>query len=413
VTDAAGVAAGSKVGAGACFLDIEGDGDLDLYVANYVKFAYETHPERTADGHPVYPGPMDFDPEPDILFKNNGDGTFTDISHDSGIGQHEGTGMGVVAADYDGDGDTDIFVANDVAGNFFFQNDGTGTFEEVGLRNGTAYNIDGRALGSMGVDCGDYNNDGRLDFLMTSYARELPVVYRNLGGGLLEDVTSGSGMGTSALPHVTWGVGVADFDNDGFRDVFLACGHLQDNVELFDTSSSYELPNLLFRNLGDGRFADISTQCGDGMRLKRCSRGAGFDDLDNDGDIDVVVLNSRREPTVLRNDTDSGNHWLGVRLVGTATNRDGIGSRVIVTAGDSVQQAEVHGGRGYQGHFGTRLHFGLGRQAHVDHIDVRWHGGVTERYPGVAADRIVSLTQGQGFKDRTQGVALGSSHPGD
>jgi hypothetical protein len=396
VTVQAGVGAGRRVGAGTCFLDIEGDGDLDLYVANYVVFDPDNHPERTADGYPFYPGPMDFQPEPDLLYRNNGDGTFADITAQAGVVDSTGTGMGMVAADYDNDGDTDMFVLNDVAANFFFENDGRGRFTEVGLRNGSAFNFDGRALGSMGVDCADYDNDGLLDFFMTSYAGELPALYRNLGEGLLEDVTLVSGAGPSTLPHVKWGVGFVDFDNDADRDLFIACGHLQDNVELYDTTTAYKARNVLLNNLGNGTFADVSDQSGDGLEVKESSRGAAFDDLDNDGDVDTVVLNSRCLPTVLRNDTHHGNHWLQVRLRGTATNRDGVGAHVKVIAGDLVQLAEVHSGRSYHSHYGTQLHFGLGARDHVDRIEVRWLGGATEVRQDFGVDQGVTICERTG-----------------
>jgi len=302
--------------------------------------------------------------------------------------------MGMVCADYDNDGDTDVFVLNDVAGNFFFRNNGRGQFEEVGVGVGAAYNMDGDELGSMGVDCADYDNDGWLDFLMTSYQAELPVLYRNLGGGNLEDVTWASGVGDGAFPYVNWGVGLVDFDNDGDRDVFIACGHLQDNIDSYDRSTAYEVRNLLLMNTGDGRFVNVSDRCGDGLLPKLSSRGAAFDDLDNDGDIDVVILNSRRPPTILRNETENGNHWIQVRLEGVKSNRDGVGARVKVVAGRLVQIDEVHSGRGYQSHYGLRLHFGLGRHDAVDRIEVHWIGGGVDVLEAVAADQIVTIYEG-------------------
>ncbi|MHC4324015.1 MAG: FG-GAP repeat domain-containing protein, partial [Planctomycetota bacterium] len=293
VTEKAGVSNGRQVGAGACFLDIDKDSDLDLYVANYVDFTYENHQIVRFNGYPAYVGPMNYHPTPDTLYRNNGDGTFTDISEESGIAAHKGTGMGMVCADYDNDGDTDIYVGNDVAGNFIFENDGTGKFEEVGLFTGLAYDLSGTAQGTMGVDCGDYNNDCLLDFHVTSYQRDLATLYRNLGDGTFEDVTRVAGAGDGTLPHVTWGNGFADFDNDGDRDIFIACGHLHDNIELFDNVTSYHVQNILLENAGGEKFVNISGKCGDGLAANISSRGAGFDDLDNDGDIDAVILNSR------------------------------------------------------------------------------------------------------------------------
>ena len=394
VTKKAGVAAGHKVGATAHFLDMDKDGDLDLFVANYLDFTYENHLMRTSRGIPKYAGPMDFAPMPNDLFRNNGDGTFTDVSVESGVAVHKGWGMGGVCADVDNDGDTDVYIANDVYANFLFENDGTGKFEEIGLIAGLAYDVQGDDQGSMGIDCGDYDNDGRLDFYQTSYAEELAALYRNLGDGMFEDVTMITGAGAGTLAHVTWGNGFVDFDNDGDRDIFVACGHLQDNVEQYNNSAATNVRNILLMNTGDGKFVDVSDQSGDGMEVKLRSRAAGFDDLDNDGDLDVVILNSRRGPTLLRNDSVPKNHWLQVRLQGVKTNRDGIGAHVKVTAGDLALLDEVHSGRGYQSHYGMRLHFGLGNHDKVDRIEVRWIGGGTDVFENVAADQLVRLTEG-------------------
>ncbi len=394
VTQQAGVDNGFQVGAGTCFLDMDKDGDLDLYVSNYLKFSYEQHVTSMADGYRTYANPKNYPPLPDTLYRNNGDGTFTDVSQASGVGNHAGWGMGITCADYDNDGDTDVFVGNDVAENFLFQNDGRGHFEEVGLATGAAYKVDGSPSASMGVDCGDYDNDGWLDFFVTSYQQELAVLYRNLGDGVFEDVTMTTGAGAGTLPNVTWGNSFVDFDNDGDRDIFIACGHLQDNVDHYDDVTSYHQRNILLMNTGDGKFTDVSDESGDGMKVKLSSRGAGFDDLDNDGDIDVVILNSRREPTILRNDSPSKGHWLQVRLRGVKTNRDGVGAHVTVTAGDLTLLDEVHSGRGYQSHYGTRLHFGLGNRTSVDRIEVRWIGGGVDVVQNVAVDQLLTITEG-------------------
>ncbi len=394
VTEQAGVSGGHKVGAGACFLDMDADGDLDLYVANYVQFTYETHEVHFTAGFPQYVGPREYPFEPDFLYRNNGDGTFTDVSAESGVGRHAGSGMGMVCGDYDNDGDTDVFTLNDVAGNFLFRNDGSGKFEEIALMAGAAYDGAARELGSMGIDCADYNNDGWLDFFMTSYQGELPVLYKNVGNGILEDVTVQSGAGAGSFPYVNWGAGFVDFDNDGDRDLFIACGHLQDNIDLFDSTSAYHVRNILLMSTGDGKFVNVSDTSGDGLLPKLSSRGAAFDDLDNDGDVDVVILNSRREPTVLRNDSRTGNHWIQIRLQGTETNRDGVGARVTVVAGDLTQIDEVHSGRGYQSHYGMRLHFGLGRRDHVDRIEVRWIGGGVDVRQGVDPDQLLTIVEG-------------------
>ncbi len=393
VTQKAGVADAPHVGAGACFLDMDGDGDLDLFAARYVDFTYDRHRVARFNGYPAYVGPLDYPTTPNRLFRNNGDGTFTDVTTASGIGAHKGAGMGMVCADFDQDGDTDILVGNDETGNFLFLNDGTGRFSETGLAAGIAYDFNGKAHGTMGVECGDYDNDGRLDLFATSYQQEAAVLFRNLGAGLFEDVTLRTGAGDGTLARVTWGCGMIDFDNDGDRDLFIAAGHLHDNVECFDTTTTYHERNLLHMNLGNGRFANVSDRCGNGLAVQLSSRGAAFDDLDNDGDIDVVILNSRREPTLLRNDSATGHHWLQVQLRGLASSRDGVGARVTVVAGDRKLVDEVHSGRSYQSHFGSRLHFGLANRDRFDRIEVHWIGGGHDVFEGGAADRLVVLTQ--------------------
>ncbi len=400
VTKQAGVDNGFQVGAGACFFDMDKDGDLDLYVSIYLDFSYEKHISTTTRGYPVYANPRFYLPLPDALYLNNGDGTFTDVSKVSGIGRHAGWGMGTVCGDYDNDGDTDIFVANDVGENFLFENDGTGKFEEVGLMTGTAYDLQGDEQGSMGVDCGDYDNDGLLDFYVTSYEGQLATLYRNLGSSMFEDVTLMTGAGAGTLPYVTWGNSFVDFDNNGFRDIFIACGHLQDNVEHYNDTTKYFAQNILLMNTGNGKFINVSDNSGDGMKIKLSSRGAGFDDLDNDGDVDVVILNSRREPTILRNDSPSKGHWLQVRLRGVKTNRNGIGAHVKVVAGDLTLIDEVHSGRGYQSHYGMRLNFGLGSRERIDRIEVRWIGGGINVFEDIAVDQFLTLTEGSSKTDR-------------
>ncbi len=393
-TARAQVDTGDLVGAGACFLDADADGQLDLYVANYVNFSYSKHVTYPRPGYVEYAGPRDFGGVPDVLYHNNGDGTFTDVSESSGIGQHVGTGMGLVAADFDNDNDTDVFVLNDVTRNFLFVNNGQGQFEERAMLAGAAYNGFGSELGSMGIDCGDYDNDGLLDFFMTSYQGEMPVLYRNLGNGCFEDATMESGIGQGSFPYVNWGVGLVDFDNDTDRDAFIACGHLQDEVDKYDDSTAYEVRNIVMMNTGSGKFVNVSDRCGDGLAPKLSSRGTGFDDLDNDGDVDIVVLNSRRESTIIRNDSPRANHWVQIQLHGVTSNRDGVGAHVTVTTGDLTQLDEVHSGRGYQSHHGMRLQFGLGNHDHIDQIQVHWIGGGTDVLKSVAVDQILSIREG-------------------
>ncbi|MBM4091011.1 MAG: CRTAC1 family protein [Planctomycetes bacterium] len=402
VTEHAGVGNGDLVGAGTAFLDMDADGDLDLYVANYLKFDVNEHVQRTVQGFPSYPSPRDFEPVADTLFRNDGDGTFTDVSEASGIRGVAGTGMGMVCADADDDGDTDVFVLNDFGENFFFRNDGAGNFEEVGLLVGLANDGFGQQNASMGVDCGDLNNDGLLDFFMTDYQTELPVFYRNLGNGRFEDATHETQAGISVFPYVNWGTGIVDFDNDGHRDIYIANGHTEDNVDLYDSSTAYRVRDTVLRNTGDGRFRDVSDTCGDGLDPVLSSRGTGFDDLDNDGDVDGVVLISREKPVILRNENRNGNHWLQIQLRGTSVNRDAVGSKVTVVAGDLTLVDEVHSGRGYQSHHGMRLHFGLGKRNSIDRVEIRWLGGTTEVLRNVTVDQLLTIIEGRAG-ERTPG----------
>ena len=393
VTAQAGVANGNKVGAGASFFDMEGDGDLDLYVANYVNFTYENHVPIVIKGRRYQAGPQYYKPVPHTLFRNNGDGTFADVSQPSGVAAVAGPGMATLAFDYDDDGDTDVFVCNDGQPNFLFQNDGTGKFKEVAMLAGVAYDFNGKANSNMGVDCADYDNDGRLDLFTTGYQSEMPVLYRNLGRGLFEDATSAARIPGELFAHVEWGTGFADFDNDGDRDLFIACGHF-DRIEEIDDRTALKVPNYLLMNTGDGKFKDVSKQAGNGLAVVESSRGAAFDDLDNDGDLDAVVLNSNAPPTILRNESKTGHRWLQLKLQGTRHNFDGVGARVRVFAGDKVQVAEAIAGRSYQGHCGTRLHFGLGAHERVEKIEVRWLGGTVETFPAVAAGQLATIKEG-------------------
>jgi enediyne biosynthesis protein E4 len=396
VTAEAGVAAGDQVGAGAAFLDIDGDGYLDLFVANYVAFNFQNHQISHMSGFPSYVGPLNYAPTANMLFRNNGDGTFSDVSVSSGIAAHLGTGMGIICLDYDGDGDTDIVVGNDLRPNFVFRNDGKGHFTEVGLALGLAYDALGNVHGTMAVEAADWNNDGWPDIFTTSYQRQLTTLYQSHRGVFFEDVTRNTGAGTDTYPQVTWGTGLIDFDNDGHRDLFIACGHLIDNVDRFDDTTSYHARNLLLWNNRQGRFVNVSDEAGDGMLPMLSSRGAAFDDLDNDGLIDVVILNSRREPTILRNVTSATNHWIQVQLRGVKSNRDGVGARVTVKAGDLTQIGEVHSGRSYQSDFGKRLPFGLGQRRRIDELQVNWIGGGTDIFRNLEVNRLIHLVEGTG-----------------
>jgi hypothetical protein len=399
-TASAGVSGGDLVGAGACFVDIDDDGDLDLYVGNYLAFDPAVRHERAVDGIATYPSPRDFPGVPDQLYRNEGDGTFTDVSGQSGIDGQAARAMGCISADVDSDGDADILVVDDVDPNLLWINDGTGRFRESGLASGLAYNAFGDENAGMGVDCADCDGDGVLDFLVTTYRGQLPVLYRGLGGALYEDATATSGVSGGTVSQVKWGCGFVDFDDDGWCDIFIVNGHTDDTAEAIDPDSCYRCENSVLRNFGAGRFVNVTESAGGGLRRRHSGRGAAFDDLDNDGDVDVVVLNSRERPTVLCNDRPAGPAWIDVELRGTRANRSGIGATVRVTSSGRTATRQVHAGRGYQGHFGSRLHFGLGADSRVETLVIDWPGGGTEVYHAVAANRRLLVVQGRGIVPR-------------
>lgn len=395
-TQAAGVTRGDTVGAGASFLDIDGDSDLDLYVAAYVDFNFANHIVKMIGAHQFHPGPADYRPVADTLYLNNGDGTFSDISHASGIADAAGYSMGLVAADVDDDRDVDVFVCNDGTANFLFVNDGKGQFTEQAIAMGAAFNAQGKAHSNMGVDWGDYDNDGLLDLITTSYQSEMPILFKNLGDGFFEDATRRARIDNAIYPHVKWGVGMVDFDNDADRDLFFASGHFMDHIAAIDDRTHVKTANFLLANRGNGQFANIGPEAGSGLAVLESSRGAGFDDLDNDGDVDIVILNVNAAPSLQRNESTSVGHWCQLNLVGTRTNRDGVGARVRVVTEAHTQTADRLSGRGYQSDYGHRLHFGLGSARQIKHVEVRWLGGDTERFVNVPIDRIVSLREGAG-----------------
>jgi len=405
VTNRAGVAGttpggplANKAGAGVCFLDYDADGNPDLFVGNYLELDLSTHVAPVADGLMFYPWPLGHAPGPSSLSRNAGDGTFADVSGPSGIAARRGRCMGLISADYDGDGRPDLFVCNDLQENFLFRNTGRGRFEEVALLAAVALSPDGQPLANMGVDCGDFDNDGRLDFFTTNYQAQLPMLLRNTGDGMFEDVTLVTGAGSGSFPYVKWGCAMVDFDNDGHKDLFIANGHIEDNIDPVDRSTAYRNHNALLWNTGTGKFVDVSGRCGLRAVPVHAARGVAFDDLDNDGDVDVAVLNSRERPTLLRNmlrEQSNANHWLQVRLQGVKTNRHGVGARVRVTAAGLVQTDEVHSGRGYQSHWGSRLHFGLGKRDRIDRVEIRWTGGGVDVLENLPADRSITVTEGR------------------
>ena len=398
--------------AGATFLDGDNDGDLDLYVANYVHFdvtrvdkvaeAYLKSPiPASAEGVRSYPHPRNYPSAADVLYRNNGDGTFDDVSKAAGILDTvatEGRGLGVVAGDFDDDGDQDIYVANDGVRNFLYRNGGDGTFVEMGALAGVAYGRDGQKEAGMGVDVGDYDRDGRRDLVVTNFEQEPVGLYQNRGELSFVNASFAAGLASTLRP-LSFGIVFLDYDSDGDEDLFVANGHVLDNIELFDRFGSYAQPNQLLRNAGpDARgrshFDDVSQESGVASMPPRVSRGCALGDYDDDGDLDIVVANSGQPARLLRNEhgNRSGN-WLLLHLVGTDVNRDAIGARVTVRAGDLVQVKDVRGSKGYLSHSDLRLHFGLGDQV-VDVVEIAWPGGDEETWRGLQANRCWTLIEG-------------------
>ena len=370
------------------WFDYDNDGRLDLFVTNYVHWDPAEEPFCGGPGgaYRTYCHPKHYRGLPNMLYHNNGDGTFSDVSAASGIGKHIGKGMGMAFADYDDDGRLDVFVANDTEPNFLFRNEGAGRFREVGMRAGIGFNDDGRALSSMGVDFRDIDNDGRADLFLTALANETFPLYRNLGRGLFADMTYPSRIGIATLPLSGWGTGIYDVDNDGWKDIFSANGDVNDNTEVFSSRKSRQ-PNLLLRNTGKGTF-EASTAGGPSMH-----RGAAFADFDHDGRIDVVVTRLQQRPLVLRNVTSAG-HWLSLLLTGRASSRDAIGARVrIIAASAKVQWNHLTTSVGYASSSDRAVHFGLGSDNRVRRLEIRWPSGAVQVLEDFEGDRILRVTE--------------------
>lgn len=373
VTQASGLASGDRFGAGSAFLDIDSDGNLDLYTASYVEFSVDQHRTRTIAGRKFPPGPNDYPPAKDLLFQSRGDGTFIDISRASGISNFAAPGMGVVAADFDGDGDIDVWVANDQESNFLFLNDSTGQFDEFGVLAGVAVDLSGKANGNMGADVADINSDGLPDLLTTTFQEEMPVIYSNLGMGMFDDATNLSRLDRSLYNHVNWGCGLIDFDHDGDRDAFIACGHFLENLRYIDDRTTVNTQNYLLANDGYGRFSNVSSLAGGGLQVLASSRGAAFEDFDRDGDIDIVILNAEDAPSMLRNDLVSQNQSVHIRLVGIHCNRDAVGAVATLVSELGTQTGIQLAGRGYESAYGRQLHFAC-PNANAK-ITIAWPGG--------------------------------------
>jgi enediyne biosynthesis protein E4 len=401
VTDKAGV--GSQLWSASCaFGDIDNDGYVDLYVTNYVDFSVQNNKYCVYTGDTrVYCHPNVYNGVPDILYRNNGDGTFTDVSKAAGIYRPDGKGLGVVFGDYDGDGWIDIYVANDSTPNFLFHNKGKGVFEEVGLLAGVAVGSDGQALAGMGTDMGDVDGDGLLDIFVTNLDRQTHNLYRNLGKGLFADVTFESGVGEATLPFVGFGAVFFDYDNDTDLDLAIANGDVIDNVSLFRDSTSYEQRNLLLQNDGMGKFRDVGPASGPGFALKKPSRSLSTADIDNDGDLDLLIGNVGQTADLLRNDGGNNNNSLSIRTVGSKSNRDGIGARLRLTVGGKVLLQEVKAGSSYLSQNDLRVHFGMGKAPRAERLEIRWPSGAIEVLQDVEANQILTVTEGRGVTSRT------------
>jgi len=403
VTAQAGVENRGRWASSAAWFDYDKDGKLDLVIANYVDWTPETnfYCGDRAPGMRSYCHPDVYHGQPATLFHGNGDGTFTDVSQSSRVGATAANGLGVVTFDYDNDGWQDIFIANDGMPNHLFHNQGDGTFREVAYTAGVAVSEDGRAEAGMGVDAADTTGTGRPDLFVTHLDLQLGRLYRNRGSRGFEDETVLSGIGYATFLLSGFGMRFLDYDNDGARDLFVANGHVLDNVALYHSNTRYREPKLMFRNKRDGRFENVSRRLGPDLQVPRVSRGAASGDFDNDGDLDILVSNNGESPQLLRNDGGAASHWLEIFLIGTKSNRDAVGARLRVTAGDLVQYEERKGGMSYQSAQDPRLHFGLGEHKQIDEVEVQWPSGAVTKLRNPKVDQIIAVKEDTGLIDRT------------
>ena len=390
-TTHAGVSNGNKWSSSCAFVDYNQDGALDLYVVNYLD--YDIAKDRDwydSRGRRIYSNPQVYAGISDTLYKNNGDGTFTDVTKQAGVYNNEGKGLGVTCGDYDNDGRTDIYVANDTTPNFLYRNVGDGRFVDIGPFAGAAYNEHGVAEGGMGVDFGDYNNDGSLDIFVTNFSNETNTLYHNTTDGALIDFTNIAGLGEASFLKLAFGTKFFDANNDGALDLFVANGHL------YPTESDaleYAQTDQLFINTGEETFVDVSEQSGEYFSTKRVGRGAAFGDYDNDGDTDIFVVNLNQEGVLLRNEGGSKHNWLMIRTVGVKSNRDGIGTRVEVVTRSHSQMKEVQAGSSYLSGHDLRLLFGLGTDTEAETVNITWHSGVEQTLTNVEANQLLVITE--------------------
>jgi len=392
----------TRYSTGCTFIDYNRDGHLDLFVSNYLEIDLANAPKPSMavpncnyEGVPVMCGPEGLPKARNFLYRNNGDGTFTDVSVTSGIAACRGSyGLTALGIDADEDGWPDIFVACDSTPSFLLMNNHDGTFREEALFRGMALSGEGRKMGGMGACAGDYNLDGHTDLVKTHFYNQATGLYRNDGHGTFDDVTIEAGLNKETR-FVCFGVGLVDFDNDGYPDLFVTSGSVYPEVARVSSRFPARSPNLLFRNQGDGTFVELGSEAGPGITTPHCGRGAAFGDFDNDGDMDVLIMNVNEPPSLLRNDAPPGNHWLKIRLEGTKSNRSAIGARVLVRYGGKVQVQEQMSGTSFICSNDPRLHFGLGTATTVD-IEVHWPSGLVETHKAVAAGQLLTLREGVG-----------------
>jgi len=414
VTATAGLPTGGRRwGSGCAMLDYDRDGRLDLFVANYLDFDLEhaAEPGQGVNclwkGVPVNCGPKGLPTDTNLLFHNEGNGTFADVSVRSGIAAVTGRyPMTAVATDLDGDGWPDIYVASDSTAAIFYRNNRDGTFRDVAVSSGAALSDQGMAQAGMGLGVGDWNSDGVLDLLKTHFADDVPALYRGLGKGLFEDLAIAAGLGVRNR-FVEWGGGLPDLDSDGWHDLMYVTGNVYPEVERVLVQYPHRSPRIVFRNLRGERFVDVTERSGPGALAPHSSRGAAFGDVDNDGDVDVLVMNMNEPPSLLRNDGRTGNHWLQVRLTGTDGNRFAIGAIVRLTSGGRTQARAVLSQSSYYSVDDLRVHFGLGPAAAVDGLEVQWPGGRAERFVVRQVDRVVEVREGTGTPAEAPGGAGG------
>jgi enediyne biosynthesis protein E4 len=397
VTAKAGVPGGTFGGrkmwsVSAAWIDYNNDGLLDLFVSNYCQWQAGSDPECVINGKRVYCSPRYYKPLPNTLYRNNGNGTFTDVSVETGIAQHPGRGMGVAIADYDGDGYMDVFVANDASPNQLFHNLGGKRFEEVAEDQATAFSDDGKLISGMGADFRDLFNTGRPVIWLTALEQQTFPLFVNSGRGFFQDETAKAGLGvTSGMAG--WSNAIVDLDNDGWKDLVVARSNVTDNIAQF-AQRTYEEPNAVFRNLGNGRFQNVSATAGADFQIPAAHRGLAFGDLDNDGRIDLVISVLNGPARVFHNATKNGNHWLSLQLIGTKSNRMGIGTRIRLTAADgSVQYNHATTSTGYASSSDPRVHFGLGRATSAHEIELSWPSGIRQVLHDVPVDRVLRVEE--------------------